>query len=248
MKKIDGLEYYNASEITEKFFLKQTEDEIKALLEEGKINGKKIEDEWYANKEEIESYIKIFQNEKYFPVGPIKIDLTDIKMEGRILDIGGGGEGIIGQFKGEDVIAIDPSKRELEEAHKSKALNIIMDAKDLKFLDHTFDSVSAFFTMMYIPLTDHKKVFQEIYRTLKVGGEFFLWELKIPKREDDEKEVYLIILKVKFYDKVIDTGYGTKWNKEQDANHFLDLAKDIGFLISEQKLDKHIFYLRFRKV
>ena len=162
MKKIDDIEYYNAAEIAEKFFHRQTEDEIKALLEEGKINGKKIEDEWYANKEEIESYIKIFQNEKYFTIGPLKIDLTDIKMEGRILDIGGGGEGIIGQFIGEQVIAIDPSKRELEEAPKSGALNIIMDAKDLKFLDNTFDSVSAFFTMMYIPLTDHKKIFQEI--------------------------------------------------------------------------------------
>ncbi|MFX1488399.1 MAG: class I SAM-dependent methyltransferase [Promethearchaeota archaeon] len=248
MKKIDGIEYYNASEIAEKFFHKQTEDEIKALLEEGKINGKKIEDEWYANKEEIESYIEIFQNEKYFAIGPINIDLTEVKMEGRILDIGGGGEGIIGQFKGEHVIAIDPSKRELEEAPKSRALNIIMDAKDLKFLDNAFDSVSAFFTMMYIPLTDHKKIFLEIYRTLKVGGEFFLWDLKIPKREEDEKEVYLITLKVKFNDKVIDTGYGTKWNKEQDAKYYIKLAKSIGFQILEQNVDENIFYLKFKKV
>ncbi len=29
-----------------------------------------------------------------------KIDLTDVELTGRILDIGGGGEGIIGQLKG----------------------------------------------------------------------------------------------------------------------------------------------------
>ncbi|TFG72017.1 MAG: hypothetical protein E4H27_03460, partial [Anaerolineales bacterium] len=33
-----------------------------------------------------------------------------------ILDIGGGGEGIIGKLKGRQAIAIDSSKRELEEA------------------------------------------------------------------------------------------------------------------------------------
>ncbi|MFX1481031.1 MAG: methyltransferase domain-containing protein [Promethearchaeota archaeon] len=248
MKKIDSFEYYNVAEIAEKIFHRQTEDEIKALLEEGKINGMKIEDEWYANKEEIESYIEIFQNEKYFTIGPINIDLTEVKMEGRILDIGGGGEGIIGQFKGEYVIAIDPSKHELEESHKSRALKIIMDAKDLKFLDNTFNSVFAFFTMMYIPLNDHRKIFQEIYRVLKKNGEFFLWDLKIPNRNSNEKEIYIVTLRIKINENIIDTGYGTKWNKEQDVNYYIELAKNIGFQILEQNIDENIFYLKFKKV
>jgi ubiquinone/menaquinone biosynthesis C-methylase UbiE len=247
MKKIDGIKYYNVVEIAEKFFHRQTEDEIKALLEDGKINGMKIENEWYANKEEIESYIEIYQNEKYFTIGPIYVDLTDVKMDGRILDIGGGGEGIIGQFKGEHVIAIDPSKRELEEALKSRALKIIMDAKDLKFLNNTFNSVSAFFTMMYIPLNDHRKVFQEIYRVLKKNGEFFLWDIKIPNRNNNEKEIYVVTLRIKINEKIIDTGYGTKWNKAQDTNYYIELAKNIGFQILEQKVDENIFYLKFKK-
>ena len=44
------------------------------------------------------------------------VDLTNLKLNGRILDIGGGGEGVIGQFAGPHVIAIDPSERESEEA------------------------------------------------------------------------------------------------------------------------------------
>ena len=38
--------------------------------------------------------------EKIHFIEPQKIDLTDIELKGRILDIGGGGEGIIGQLKG----------------------------------------------------------------------------------------------------------------------------------------------------
>ena len=42
--------------------------------------------------------------------------VADFQAEGYVLDIGGGGEGIIGQMKPKQVIAIDLSKRELEEA------------------------------------------------------------------------------------------------------------------------------------
>lgn len=247
MKKIDDIEYFDVVEISERFLRKKTEEEIKELFKQSKINGKKIEDEWHADKEAIDYYIKLFMNEKYFTIGPLEIDLAEIEMDGRILDIGGGGEGVIGQFKGEQVIAIDPSKRELEGANESKALNIIMDAKDLKFLDNTFDSVSTFFTMMYIPLTDHKEIFKEIHRVLKKRGEFFLWDLVIPKRENDEKELYIVLLKIKVHEKLIDSGYGAKWEKEQDANHFLRLAKEVGFEVLEQKIEEDIFYIKFKK-
>ena len=65
------------------------------------------------------------------------VDISDIELAGRILDIGGGGEGIIGQLKGEMVISIDPDKAELEEAPCS-SIKIVMSAEDLKFVDETF--------------------------------------------------------------------------------------------------------------
>jgi SAM-dependent methyltransferase len=247
LKKIDDIEYYDSLEISEEFLKEKTEEEIKTLFEEGKLKGKKIENKWYANKEAIDYYIELFMNEKFFVVGPLEIDLTNIKIEGRILDIGGGGEGIIGQIKGQQVIAIDPSRRELEEVPETKALNIIMDGKDLKFLDNTFDSATAFFTLMYIPLEDHEKVLKEIYRVLKSGGEFFLWDLIIPKRGTEKEDVYIIALKVKIHDKIIDTGYGTRWNKEQNAVPLLEHGKNVGFEILEEKVEENIFYLKFRK-
>ena len=41
------------------------------------------------------------------------VSVADFPAEGFILDIGGGGEGIIGQLKGAQVVAIDPIRREL---------------------------------------------------------------------------------------------------------------------------------------
>ena len=248
MKKINDIEYFDVIEISEKFLQKKSEEEIVKLFEDGKIKGKNLENKWYADKEAIELYIRLFLSEKYHTIGPFEIDLTGVMMNGRILDIGGGGEGIIGLFKGDQVVAIDPSKRELEEAPKSESLNIIMDAKDLKFLDNTFDSVSIFFTMMYIPLNDHKKIFKEIHRVLKPKGELFLWDLVIPERKKVEKEIYLILLKVKIDEITIDSGYGTKWEKQQDAYHFLKLGKDVGFEVSEQKIEEDMFFLKYKKV
>ena len=88
--------------------------------------------------------------EKRFYIFPqVEIDIDDFDHEGYILDIGGSGEGVIGQLKGKDVIAVDISKEELEEAPEGP-LNIVMDARDLQFLDESFSTVTAFFAMMYL--------------------------------------------------------------------------------------------------
>ncbi|TFF89622.1 MAG: methyltransferase domain-containing protein, partial [Promethearchaeota archaeon] len=77
-------------------------------------------------------------------VGRINLDLVKIDLNGRILDIGGGGEGVIGQLKGAQVVAIDLRADELMEAADGDYLKVIMDAKQLKFLDDYFDTITAF--------------------------------------------------------------------------------------------------------
>lgn len=248
MKKIKDIEFFDVTEISKRFHEKITINEIRKYFEENKIKGKNIDNEWYADNKSIEDFMQILQEERAITIGPIEIDLSGVEMEGRILDIGGGGEAVIAQFKGEDVIAIDYKKSELEEAPKTGALNIIMDAKDLKFLDNTFNSVSAFFTLMYIPLKDHKKIFQEIHRVLKLNCEFFLWDLIIPKKTVKDKDIYVVMLKVKINEKIIDSGYGVMWNKEQDAISYLKLGESVGFNVLEQKIEENVFYIRFKKV
>jgi len=185
--------------------------------------------------------------EKIQFIDPQKIDLTIIELKGRILDIGGGGEGIIGQLKGKQVVAIDPKESELKEATPGDYLKIIMDAKELQFLDETFDTITAFFTLMYIPLSDHQKVFKEIYRVTKKGGEFVIWDFSIPKRETSDKNFYGLYLDIKIGEKEISTGYATKWDKEQDLEYYLNLGKAIGFKILESDTTNELFQIRFQK-
>ena len=166
---------------------------------------------------------------------------------GLILDIGGGGEGIIGQLKGNQVIAIDPNKRELEEAANGP-LKIVMDAADLKFLDNSFETVTAFFTLLYIKSKTLDKIFNEAFRVLTPGGKFLIWDADIPTRPDTEKDVVALMLTIKLPDKEIHTGYGTGWPlEEKNAADYIQLAQDVGFDIVEKKQDDRLFYLELQK-
>lgn len=173
-----------------------------------------------------------------------ELDLSQLSLLGSILDIGGGGEGIIGQIFKESVIAIDPSKRELEESSEGP-LKIVMDAKDLQFLDNTFDYVSSFFTLMYISKKDHRQVLEEVYRVLKKGGEFILWDVTIGAQDDPAKEYFVMPLKVNLGNEIIETGYGVEWvSRNQDLDYYIDLVREIGFQI----IEKHRVDLTYKLV
>jgi ubiquinone/menaquinone biosynthesis C-methylase UbiE len=176
----------------------------------------------------------------------VKLDRFDCK--DWVLDIGGGGEGVIGQLLGQRVIAIDPLKRELEEAPETKSLKIVMDARELKFLDNVFNTATSFFTMMYISSEDKEKVFQEIYRVLKPGGELYLWDAKIPPCDNTQKDIYIVSLEIQFEQKQIETGYGTKWtSKGQNMNLYTELGENTGFHVLEKQEAGETFFIRFIK-
>ena len=88
-------------------------------------------------------------DDQYFFLADCEIDLQPLPVQGWILDIGGGGEGVIGQLMGTQVVAIDRSAAELEEAAPGP-LKIVMDASELRFLDASFSAGTAFFCLMYI--------------------------------------------------------------------------------------------------
>ena len=91
-----------------------------------------------------------------------ELGVPEFPAEGHVLDIGGGGEGVIGRMKPKQVIAIDLSRRELEEAPEGP-LKLVMDATDLKFLDRSFPTVTAFYMLMYVRAeADQQRVFREV--------------------------------------------------------------------------------------
>lgn len=157
--------------------------------------------------------------------------LEDLDAPGFILDIGGGGEGVIGRLKGPAVIAIDPNRRELEEAPDGP-LKIVMDAADLKFLDGTFPTVTSFFSLMFIPGSRHRQVFSEIFRVLQPGGRFLVWDVFLPAREVPEKDVAVFRLRIILPQEEIITGYGVPWPEAgRDSEYYRELAAEAGFRV-----------------
>ncbi len=82
------------------------------------------------------------------------------ELKGCILDIGGGGEGIIGRMYGWQVTAIDNRQEELDEAPNS-SIKILMDAEHLAFLDKTFDNTTFFYSLMYMSKDTQEKAIAE---------------------------------------------------------------------------------------
>ena len=116
------------------------------------------------------------------PADALSQQLPDIvirkTLTGRILDIGGGGEGIIGRVYGAQVTAIDTRQKELDEAPDNFE-KMVMDARKLTFPDASFDRVTSFYTLMYISSAYHPQVLREAYRVLKPGGSLHIWDTDI---------------------------------------------------------------------
>ncbi len=95
---------------------------------------------------------------------------------------------------------------------------------------------------------DQKEVMKEIYRVLKPGGELLLWDLIVPARFDESKNVFAIFLKIHLLDKTIQTGYGCPWeHRVQDAAQIKNIALASGLEAIDENIEEHKFYFRFKK-
>ena len=176
-----------------------------------------------------------------------EVTVPDFQASGFILDLGGGGEGIIGRVKSTQVVAIDLIKRELAEAPPGP-LKIVMDATDLKFLDGSFNTVTCFFTLMYVPQTQKHKVFEEAMRVLAPGGRFLVWDAVIPALMDPTKELVVFPMRIKLPHETVTTGYGTPWqDTARDTAYYVELATKAGFKVAARQESAHNFYLELRK-
>ncbi len=158
------------------------------------------------------------------------VTLGSLTGEGWVLDIGGGGEGVIGLVGGARVVAIDRLKEELVEA-PAGPLKIVMDARDLQFPDATFGTATAFYSLLYMRDEDLPRVLAEVHRVLTPGGRFLVWDSILPPRVDEGKDVAVVPVTVALPNgKAISTGYGVRCPEEgRDAAYYPRLAEAAGF-------------------
>jgi ubiquinone/menaquinone biosynthesis C-methylase UbiE len=166
--------------------------------------------------------------------------------QGRVIDIGGGGEGVIAQAGGARVVAIDKNSSEIHEA-RGKAPDaqwVVADATKLPFGSDSFDNATAFFSCMYMSGDVLQKVLREARRVLKKGGDFWIWDAHIvPKGK-----VFAIRLHIDLQDtRTTNTAYGVK-AKEQSAAGIGSLLEEAGFELAVATRRKHWFFIRARSV
>ncbi|KON29215.1 hypothetical protein AC480_03510 [miscellaneous Crenarchaeota group archaeon SMTZ1-55] len=170
------------------------------------------------------------------------ITLTPIVTEGFILDLGGGGEGMIGRLNGRQVIAVDNKNEELRETN-NESVQLVMDARALAFPQSSFATVTSFFTLMYLKDHDVPTVFREVFRVLKAGGRLLIWDARIPRRVGDEPG-FGVVVTVSLPDAKITTGYGIRWaEKAQDLHRVKTLASQAGFRVITDWVADEVFFL-----
>lgn len=160
-----------------------------------------------------------------------------------VLDLGGGGEGIIGQFLGNRVTAIDIREDELKDAPDGP-IKVVADARALPFEDQVFDCATAFYFLMYLKTGDLSQVLSEAYRVLKPGGQLYIWDACIPMYTQRRDKLIIAPVKVQLPSGTVSTAYGTPWfEKELNAQQLKTLAHTIGFTVVEETTTPNAFSL-----
>lgn len=188
----------------------------------------------------------MMSEDKYYYCSPQQVFLEPLPVEGWILDLGGGGEGVIGQLMGDHVIAIDTRMDELLET-ENDALKLTMDASQLQFVNESFGMVTSFFTLLYIHHDLHRKVFEEVYRVLKPGGFFYLWEVILPKKPE-EHDVFILPLEYTLPTGTTKTTFGVGWNgSERNIEYYKQLALTTGFSVKVEQVNHQVVELVLSK-
>ena len=169
----------------------------------------------------------------------VRLDRTHT---GSILDIGGGGEGIVGRLYGRQVTAIDNRREELDEAPEGFE-KVLMDACEMSFASASFDHVTFFYTMMFIAKDKQRRALAEACRCLRPGGTLEIWDAAFERAEPFVTELAVYVAGER-----IDVSYGV-WEEGASQNllRFQEMAEGLG--LSEEVCEEaegH-FYLRWRK-
>lgn len=191
--------------------------------------------------------------EKIDPARVVTFDRQELAVpdfpvpHGWILDIGGGGEGIIGRLKGSRVVAIDLYAWGMKRTPPGP-LKLVMDATDLKFLDGSFNTVTSFFTLMYMTPEQQQKAIREAWRVLEPGGALRIWDVQLPVSPNAKQDIAMYPFRFRLPAETISTGYGTRFPAApMNLPYYIRLAEAAGFTTEERAVEGNTFRLVLRK-
>jgi ubiquinone/menaquinone biosynthesis C-methylase UbiE len=163
------------------------------------------------------------------------INLEKLRSEGLILDIGGGGEGLVSRIGGENVCVVDIRMSEIREAqiHGAPANWFVSDGQKLCFRDDSFDLVTLWFSLGYLREWDVKlRVLEETKRVMTKQGKISILASKIP--ESAERFVFWAHFKLPD-GSISQTGYGVRGNQGQTLEKVVELLNDLEFRILKKE-------------
>ncbi|MHA1970669.1 MAG: class I SAM-dependent methyltransferase, partial [Candidatus Thorarchaeota archaeon] len=171
-----------------------------------------------------------------------------IQTEGRILDIGGGGEGLVSRIGGAKVCALDIRISEIREAriHGPPSNWFVGDGQALCFQENVFDVVTLWFSMGYMSdWVIKQRVLKEAHRVLVEGGKLSILASRIP--ESCERLTFWGHFTFPD-DTISQIGYGVKGGQEQTLERITELLSDIGFKIRFHEDNNEWFEIQAAKI
>ena len=165
------------------------------------------------------------------------------ELEGAILDVGGGGEGVIGRIYGPRVVAIDNRQEELDEAPGGFEKRL-MDARTMAFPPERFDHVTFFYSAMFMSLATLRAAVEESARVLRPGGDLHIWDADIGS---GWPEPFTVTLDIDAAGQAVRTTYGVGREEPQSADAVRDICLRAGLKPRELRQAEGQFYLRFEK-
>jgi ubiquinone/menaquinone biosynthesis C-methylase UbiE len=172
----------------------------------------------------------------------MRLEITQ-NIYGSILDIGGGGEGVIGQLFGNRVIAIDNRQEELDEAPDCCEKRL-MDATDLTFPDYSFDNVTFFYSLMYMFSETQVIAIAEASRVLKKGGSLYIWDTEIRKAFP---EPHIVSVEIPCGRNTITATYGIVKEDSQNREAIIQRGMACGLSLQASSINEGHFFLQFKK-
>lgn len=108
---------------------------------------------------------------------PVEQFCAELDASDRLLDAGcGGGDHPLVEA-GERAVGLDFSREQLEQAREIASAQLVQgDMTALPFAADSFDAVAALYSLIHVPLDDHRTVVEEFARVLRPGGTLLVTE------------------------------------------------------------------------